>query len=65
MKGGTAVNIKNRNIFTRGVEVHDFGLGSVDNQMFIPGVHSQPTRHDLHIAGLISQQSQIIGIQHV
>jgi len=30
MKGGTA-NIKNRNIFTCGVEVHNFGLGSVDN----------------------------------
>jgi hypothetical protein len=30
MKGGTA-NIKNRNIFTRGVEVHNFGLGSVGN----------------------------------
>jgi hypothetical protein len=30
MKGGTA-NIKNRNIFTRRVEVHNFGLGSVDN----------------------------------
>jgi hypothetical protein len=29
MKGGTA-NIKNRNIFTRVVEVHNFGLGSVD-----------------------------------
>ena len=28
MKGGTAVNIKNRNIFTRGVEVHNFALGS-------------------------------------
>ena len=28
MKGGTA-NIKNRSIFTRGVEVHNFGLGSV------------------------------------
>jgi hypothetical protein len=41
MKGGTA-NIKNRNIFTRGVEVHNFGLGSVDNKMFIPGIHSQP-----------------------
>ena len=30
MKGGTA-DIKNRNIFTRRVEVHNFGLGSVDN----------------------------------
>jgi hypothetical protein len=30
MKGGTA-NIKNRNISTRRVEVHNFGLGSVDN----------------------------------
>ena len=30
MKGGT-VNIKNRNIFTRRVEVHNFGLESVDN----------------------------------
>ena len=47
MKGGTA-NIKNRNIFTRGVEVHNLGLGSVDNKMFIPGVHSQPTQHGLH-----------------
>jgi len=28
MKGGTA-NIKNRNISTRGVEVHSLGLGSV------------------------------------
>ena len=27
MKGGTA-DIKNRNIFTRRVEVHNFGLGS-------------------------------------
>jgi hypothetical protein len=30
MKGGTA-KIKNGNIFTRGVEVHNLGLGSVDN----------------------------------
>jgi hypothetical protein len=30
MKGGT-VNIKDRNISTCRVEVHDFGLGSVDN----------------------------------
>jgi len=30
--------------------------------MFIPGVHSQPTQHDLHITELISQQSQIICI---
>jgi hypothetical protein len=30
IKGDTA-NIKNRNIFTSGVEVHNFGLGSVDN----------------------------------
>jgi hypothetical protein len=30
MKGGT-VSIKNRNIFTHGVEMHNFGLGSVDN----------------------------------
>jgi hypothetical protein len=30
VKVGTA-NIKNRNIFTRGVEVHNLGLGSVDN----------------------------------
>jgi hypothetical protein len=30
MKGGIA-DIKNRNIFTRRVEVHNFGLGSVDN----------------------------------
>jgi hypothetical protein len=30
MKGGSA-NIKNRNIFTHGFEVHNFGLGSVDN----------------------------------
>jgi hypothetical protein len=30
MKGGTA-NIKNRNIFTRGVEVHNLGLESVDS----------------------------------
>jgi hypothetical protein len=29
MKGGTT-NIKNWNIFTRGVEVHNLGLGSVD-----------------------------------
>ena len=64
MKGGTA-NIKNRNIFTLRVEVHNLGFGSVDNKMFIPGVHSQPTQHDLHITGLISQQSQIICIQHV
>ena len=33
--------------------------------MFIPGRHSQPTQQDLHITGLISQQSQIICIQHV
>ena len=39
MKGGTA-NIKNRNIFTRRAEVHNLGLGSVDNYMFIPGVHT-------------------------
>jgi len=29
MKGGTA-KIKNMNIFTRGVEVHNLELGSVD-----------------------------------
>ena len=34
MKGGTA-NIKNRNIYTRGVEVHNFGLGSVDRCLFL------------------------------
>ena len=28
--------------------------------MFIPGMHSQPTQHGLHITGLISQQSHII-----
>jgi len=30
MKGDTD-NIKNKNISTRGVEVHNLGLGSVDN----------------------------------
>jgi hypothetical protein len=64
MKGGTAI-IKNRNIFTRGLGVHNLGHGNVDNYMFTPGVHSQPTQHDLHITGLIGQQSQIICIQHV
>jgi hypothetical protein len=48
VKGGTA-NIENWNFSTRGVEVHNLGLGNVDNYMFILGVHSQPTQHDLYI----------------
>ena len=34
MKGGTA-NIKNRNISTRGVEVHNLGLGSDDRCLLL------------------------------
>jgi hypothetical protein len=45
MKGG---------IFTRRVEVHNLGLKIADNQMFISGVHSQPTQHDLNSTGLIA-----------
>jgi hypothetical protein len=33
--------------------------------MFISSVYSQPTQHDLHITGIISQHGQIICVQHL
>jgi hypothetical protein len=53
--GDTAI-LKKRGIFTRGVKVHHLGLSSVKNQMYVFGVHSQPTQHSLKSMVLISQQ---------